>query len=156
MLRRKANADVVAVHPTVTLHLPREHFLSLIQEHPAILLGLYTLAVKRDEETSTVMSTSRPASRTTMCWSDGAALTAAAVAAHAPRDGPRVTGHDVEAARLPAGFSRKEARQVRRLGLVLAITAAFVVLELAGAVLARARCSSPTGCISCSTCWRWG
>ncbi len=56
VLRRKANADVVAVHPTVTLHLPREHFLSLIKEHPAILLGLYTLAVKRDEETSTVMS----------------------------------------------------------------------------------------------------
>jgi cAMP-dependent protein kinase regulator len=52
VLRRKANADVVAVHPTVTLHLPREDFLSLIQDHPAILLGLYTLAVQRDEETS--------------------------------------------------------------------------------------------------------
>jgi cAMP-dependent protein kinase regulator len=52
VLRRKANADVVAVHPTVTLHLPREDFLSLIQDHPAILLGLYTLAVERDEETS--------------------------------------------------------------------------------------------------------
>ncbi len=61
------------------------------------------------------------------------------MAAPAPRDGPRVTGHDVEAARLPAGFSRKEAHQVRRLGLVLAITAAFVVLELAGAVLARSQ-----------------
>jgi cAMP-dependent protein kinase regulator len=56
VLRRKANADVVAVHPTVTLHLPREHFLSLIQEHPGILLGLYTLAVERDEETSSVLA----------------------------------------------------------------------------------------------------
>jgi CRP-like cAMP-binding protein len=56
VLRRKANADVVAVHPTVTLHLPREHFLSLIQEHPGILLGLYTLAVERDEETSNVLA----------------------------------------------------------------------------------------------------
>jgi CRP-like cAMP-binding protein len=56
VLRRKANADVLAVHPTVTLHLPREHFLLLIQEHPAILLGLYTLAIQRDEETSTVLA----------------------------------------------------------------------------------------------------
>jgi cAMP-dependent protein kinase regulator len=55
VLRRKANADVVAVHPTVTLHLPREDFMSLIREHPAILQGLYLLAVKRDEETSGVM-----------------------------------------------------------------------------------------------------
>jgi CRP-like cAMP-binding protein len=58
VLRRKANADVVAVHPTVTLHLPREDFLSLIHDHPAILLGLYTLAIKRDEETSSVLATS--------------------------------------------------------------------------------------------------
>ncbi len=55
VLRRKANADVVAVHPTVTLHLPREDFLTLIRDHPAILQGLYMLAVKRDEETSGVL-----------------------------------------------------------------------------------------------------
>ena len=55
VLRRKANADVVAVHPTVTLHLPREDFMTLIREHPAILQGLYLLAVKRDEETSGVL-----------------------------------------------------------------------------------------------------
>jgi CRP-like cAMP-binding protein len=58
VLRRKANADVVAVHPTVTLHLPREDFLSLIRDHPAILVGLYTLAIQRDEETSSVLATS--------------------------------------------------------------------------------------------------
>jgi CRP-like cAMP-binding protein len=58
VLRRKANADVVAVHPTVTLHLPREDFLSLIRDHPAILVGLYTLAIARDEETSNVLATS--------------------------------------------------------------------------------------------------
>lgn len=56
VLRRKASADVVAVHPTVTLHLPREHFLLLIREHPAILLSLYSLAIERDEETSTVLA----------------------------------------------------------------------------------------------------
>ncbi len=58
VLRRKANADVVAVHPTVTLHLPREDFLTLIYDHPAILLSLYSLAIKRDDETSSVMATS--------------------------------------------------------------------------------------------------
>jgi CRP-like cAMP-binding protein len=56
VLRRKANADVVAVHPTVTLHLPREDFLGLIRDHPAILAGLYLCAVERDEETSSVLS----------------------------------------------------------------------------------------------------
>jgi hypothetical protein len=39
----------------VTLHLPREDFLTLIRDHPAILQGLYMLAIKRDEETSGVL-----------------------------------------------------------------------------------------------------
>jgi CRP-like cAMP-binding protein len=51
VLRRKANADVIAVHPTVTLLLPREDFVSLVQDHPAILHGLYMTAVRRDDET---------------------------------------------------------------------------------------------------------
>jgi len=51
LLRRKANADVIAVHPTVTLFLPKEHFLTLVQHHPAILHGLYMTAVRRDDET---------------------------------------------------------------------------------------------------------
>lgn len=56
VLRRKANADVVAVHPSVTLHLPREDFLGLIRDHPAILAGLYMCAVERDEETTSVLA----------------------------------------------------------------------------------------------------
>ena len=52
VLRRKANADVLAVHPTVTLFLPRDQFIALIQDHPAILHGLYMMAVHRDDETS--------------------------------------------------------------------------------------------------------
>ncbi len=56
VLRRKANADVVAVHPTVTLHLPKEDFIDLIRDHPAILAGLYLCAVQRDEETSSVLA----------------------------------------------------------------------------------------------------
>lgn len=51
LLRRKTNADVIAIHPTVTLFLPREHFLALIENHPAILHGLYMTAVRRDDET---------------------------------------------------------------------------------------------------------
>jgi len=56
VLRRKANADVVAVHPTVTLHLPREQFLGLVRDHPAILSGLYMAAVERDDETMSVLA----------------------------------------------------------------------------------------------------
>jgi CRP-like cAMP-binding protein len=55
VLRRTPNADVVAVHPSVTLFLPREQFLSLVREYPAILLGLYMLAVQREDETDSVM-----------------------------------------------------------------------------------------------------
>jgi cAMP-dependent protein kinase regulator len=61
VLRRKANADVIAVHPTVTLFLPREEFLALIQDHPAILHGLYMTAVHRDDETSKALQDSSPA-----------------------------------------------------------------------------------------------
>lgn len=56
VLRRKANADVIAVHPTVTLFLPREDFLALVQDHPTILHGLYMTAVLRDDETARALS----------------------------------------------------------------------------------------------------
>jgi CRP-like cAMP-binding protein len=52
VLRRKANADVIAVHPTVTLFLPREEFVELVRDHPGILHGLYLTAVHRDDETT--------------------------------------------------------------------------------------------------------
>lgn len=55
VLRKPSTARVIARHPTLSLHLPREDFLALIREHPAILGELYDLAVKRDEETSTIV-----------------------------------------------------------------------------------------------------
>lgn len=58
VLRRRANADVTAVHPTVTLFLPRDEFLSLVQDHPAILHGLYMTAVRRDDQTTLALSSS--------------------------------------------------------------------------------------------------
>jgi CRP-like cAMP-binding protein len=60
VLRRKANADVIAAHPTVTLFLPRDEFLSLIIDHPSILHGLYITAVRRDDETMLALD-SQPA-----------------------------------------------------------------------------------------------
>jgi cAMP-dependent protein kinase regulator len=56
VLRRPATADVVAVHPTVTLFLPRASFLGLIHDHPLLLARLYELAIKRDDETSELLS----------------------------------------------------------------------------------------------------
>ena len=56
VLRKPSTAQVTASHATLTLHLPREDFLELIREHPAILAKLYDLAVKRDEETSTIVA----------------------------------------------------------------------------------------------------
>jgi len=56
VLRRPAITDVVAHHPTVTLFLPRERLMELVKAHPKVFVDLYELAVKRDEETSTMAS----------------------------------------------------------------------------------------------------
>jgi cAMP-dependent protein kinase regulator len=55
ILRRKTSADVVAVHPTVTLFLPTQELLDLVRAHPAILAELYVLAIQRDEETNAIL-----------------------------------------------------------------------------------------------------
>lgn len=55
ILRRKANADVIALAPTVCLALRAGDFLSLVKDHPSILAGLYLLAVERDEETASIL-----------------------------------------------------------------------------------------------------
>lgn len=55
LLRRKTSADVVAVHPAVTLFLPTEDLLGLVRQHPTILAELYLLAVQREEETRAIL-----------------------------------------------------------------------------------------------------
>ena len=40
---------------TETELIPREEFIGLIRDHPAILAGLYLVAVERDEETTNVL-----------------------------------------------------------------------------------------------------
>jgi cAMP-dependent protein kinase regulator len=54
VLRRPAIADVIAHHPTVTLFLPRERLMEFVKGHPKVFVDLYELAVKRDEETSSI------------------------------------------------------------------------------------------------------
>lgn len=54
VLRRACDADVVALHPAVTLFLGEEAFRDLIEESPAVLLGLYKLAVRHDEESDRI------------------------------------------------------------------------------------------------------
>jgi len=56
VLRKPSTAHVIAQHPTMVLHLPREDFLAIIKQHPTVLAQLYELAVKRDEETSSVVA----------------------------------------------------------------------------------------------------
>jgi len=56
VLRKPSTATVIAQHPTLTLHLPREDFLAIIRDHPAVLSELYELAVRRDEETSSIVA----------------------------------------------------------------------------------------------------
>jgi CRP-like cAMP-binding protein len=56
VLRRPANADVVALHTTVALGLSREQFAEAVREHPTLLRELYDMAVQRDEETRSVVA----------------------------------------------------------------------------------------------------
>jgi CRP-like cAMP-binding protein len=56
VLRRPANADVVALHATVALALAREQFHEAIREHPALLRELYETAVAREQETRNVIA----------------------------------------------------------------------------------------------------
>jgi cAMP-dependent protein kinase regulator len=56
VLRRPANAEVVATHHTVCLTLSRDALHEAMREHPALLAQLYDIAVKRDDETRTVVA----------------------------------------------------------------------------------------------------
>lgn len=56
VLRRPANADVVAVHTTVALSLSHEQFQDAIRAYPALLQRLYDTAVQRHEETLNVVA----------------------------------------------------------------------------------------------------
>jgi cAMP-dependent protein kinase regulator len=55
VLCRRADADAIAVRPTATLFLPREHFNALAADHPAILHAFYMAALQRSAEARLAM-----------------------------------------------------------------------------------------------------
>jgi CRP-like cAMP-binding protein len=55
VLRRPANADVVALHSTVALALGREELDDAIREHPGLLRELYDTATQREQETRSII-----------------------------------------------------------------------------------------------------
>src|ERR1019366_8895930 len=63
VLCRNATADAIAARPTATLFLPREEFFTLVQDHPAILHGLYGIAVRRQAETNLALESGAPPAR---------------------------------------------------------------------------------------------
>jgi cAMP-dependent protein kinase regulator len=52
VLCRQSFSDAIAIRPTATLFLSRDEYTALVQDHPAILHGLYAIAVQRHAETS--------------------------------------------------------------------------------------------------------
>jgi CRP-like cAMP-binding protein len=50
ILRRLATADVVAMYPTVAYELSRDKLRSLMRAFPVLLVDLYELATRRDDE----------------------------------------------------------------------------------------------------------
>jgi cAMP-dependent protein kinase regulator len=50
ILRRPASADVTALHPTVAYEIGREALPTLMRAHPPLLVELYQLATRRDDE----------------------------------------------------------------------------------------------------------
>jgi CRP-like cAMP-binding protein len=56
VMRRPANADVVALHPTVALSLTRDQFQQVIRNHPTLLPKLYDLAEDRAEATRSLLA----------------------------------------------------------------------------------------------------
>ncbi|MGH7434485.1 MAG: cyclic nucleotide-binding domain-containing protein, partial [Polyangiaceae bacterium] len=55
VLCRRPFADALATQPTAALFLSRSEYASLIQDHPAILHGLYAVAVQRQSDTNFVL-----------------------------------------------------------------------------------------------------
>lgn len=50
ILRRPASADVTAIYPTVAHELSRERLVQIMRTYPQLLVELYDLATRRDEE----------------------------------------------------------------------------------------------------------
>ncbi|HEY6880969.1 MAG TPA: cyclic nucleotide-binding domain-containing protein [Polyangiales bacterium] len=60
ILRRPASADVTALYPTVAYGLSRDKLKSLMRSYPALLVELYDLATRRDDEIRATPSEETP------------------------------------------------------------------------------------------------
>lgn len=50
VLRRPASADVIAMHPSVAFEITREQLRTLMRRYPPLLVELYELATRREDE----------------------------------------------------------------------------------------------------------
>lgn len=50
ILRKPASADVIATHPVVAYEITRDALFTLMRKHPPLLVELYQLATRRDDE----------------------------------------------------------------------------------------------------------
>ncbi len=50
ILRKPASADVIASYPTVAYEITRDALFTLMRKHPPLLVELYQLATRRDDE----------------------------------------------------------------------------------------------------------
>jgi len=57
ILRKNASADVIAMYPTVTYEITRDALPQLMRAHPPLLVELYQLATRRDDEIRAVTET---------------------------------------------------------------------------------------------------
>lgn len=55
ILRREATADVVALHPTVAIEITADKLRQVMHDHPGLLVELYDLATRREEETRSLV-----------------------------------------------------------------------------------------------------
>lgn len=56
VLRRPAVASVTAVTEVVSLHLPCDAFRDAVRDHPELLAELYETALRREEETASILA----------------------------------------------------------------------------------------------------
>jgi CRP-like cAMP-binding protein len=108
ILCRTANADAIAAHPTSTLFLPRWAFFALVQEHPALLPGMYMAAVRRHAEAKLALEAACVVV-TDGYFLDEATGVGTTVVNPPRRERPsRFPGEDAAAARMAAQIGRAE------------------------------------------------
>ena len=100
VLCRNSGADAIAVRPTATLFLPRAQFFSLVQDHPAVLNGLYAISVRRLAETNLALEAGASMMTDESMMDDGEATTGSLAALVDDVPMPLVPAADAAAPRI--------------------------------------------------------